>query len=350
MKTRSAVVVPSLLMLVPLGLFTTSALAQDTGDMATVYEPGLDDLRFRRARDVNEPADGTTPDGGAPGAPGADGTGAPTGAAPGGETFAVEPSRWSASVGFDITSQYFFRGIRQEEDGFIFQPYGSVGLDVLRLDNDVTLNLSGGVWNSIHSDTDTAASEDSIENWYELDAYVGGTLALGNWSVGAFYTWFTSPSDAFATYEEVSIPIAYDDTGEGDGLLWGLPLRPAILFAIETGTAAADGGETGTYLELAVEPGIPFDDGLLAGWELTFPVSVGFSLDDYYEGSTGDDDGFGYASIGATLAVPLPLDQSWGEWTFRVGVQGLFLGDNASDINEGDEAEAIVFGGLGVAF
>jgi len=37
----------------------------------------------------------------------------------------------SLSVGSDFTTAYFFRGILQERDGFIWQPYGEIGFSLL---------------------------------------------------------------------------------------------------------------------------------------------------------------------------------------------------------------------------
>jgi hypothetical protein len=42
----------------------------------------------------------------------------------------------SLSVGSDFTTAYFFRGILQERDGFIWQPYGELGFNLFTADEE----------------------------------------------------------------------------------------------------------------------------------------------------------------------------------------------------------------------
>jgi len=258
-----------------------------------------------------------------------------------------EPApRLSASFGVDFTNAYYFRGIRQEDDGLIVQPWVEASLRLHDWDG-AELGFTVGLWNSIHGDTGTAAPDASTPNWYEADLYLGPTLTIGHVSLGATYTWYMSPSDAFDTVEELSFSIAYDDSE--NPLLFGVALNPHAALAIELGDHAADGLDTGVYLELGVEPSVTFDDGCLHGSTLAFPVTVGLSLDDYYESGTHSD-AFGYADAGARLDVPLPLDESWGSWTLSVGVHALVLGEAASDLNAGDDVEVIGTVGVSAAF
>lgn len=258
-----------------------------------------------------------------------------------------EPApRLSASFGVDVTNAYYFRGLRQEDDGLIVQPWVEASLRLHDWDGG-ELGFTVGLWNSIHGDTGTAASDSSTPNWYEADLYLGPTLTLGNVTLGATYTWYSSPSDAFDTIEELSFSAAYDDSEHG--LLFGVALNPHATLAIELGDDAADGLDSGVYLELGVEPAITFDDGCLKGSTLAFPVTVGLSLDDYYESGT-DSDVFGFFDAGARLDVPLPLDASWGSWTLSVGMHALVLGEAASDLNGGDDFEVIGTVGVSASF
>ncbi len=122
------------------------------------------------------------------------------------------------------------------------------------------------------------------------------------------------------------------------------------MLAIETGSNASDGRGNGVYLQLGVAPGVVFQEAPLKNISLTFPVTLGLSLSNYYEGTDGENDAFGYASVGAKLAAPLNLEPSWGAWTLTAGVQGLFLGDAAESFNEGDSAEFIATFGVAVTF
>src|SRR5512145_1806963 len=56
------------------------------------------------------------------------------------------------SGGNDFTTAYFFRGILQERDGFITQPYGEVGVKLHEAEEGPVrgFTLFAGLWNSIH--------------------------------------------------------------------------------------------------------------------------------------------------------------------------------------------------------
>jgi hypothetical protein len=258
------------------------------------------------------------------------------------------PSRVHLSMGTDITTAYFFRGIRQEDSGLIVQPYADIALDVLRRES-VTLSLKVGTWNSFHGEATGAGTGDSFtEDWYECDVYAGVGVAVGRWSFDGRYYFYTSPSGAFGTVDEFDLSIAYDDTEH----LGAWSLKPAVLLAVETGSNAADGGRSGTYLQLGVSPGFSFDAHSITDIAVTFPVSMGLSASNYYEtaGGGGENDAFGFASVGAKVSVPLTVDKSWGVWTLSAGVQALFLGDAASTFNDGEDVEVIGTAGVSVSF
>lgn len=258
----------------------------------------------------------------------------------------AEPSRFHLTLGTDVTSAYFFRGIRQEDSALILQPYADAAFDIVRSEN-ATISLKFGTWHSFHAEATGATTNDSfIKYWYEADLYAGLGLALGKWSFDARYIFYTSPSDAFGTVEEFDFTVAYDDSE----LLGPWSLKPAATLAVETGSNAADGGRRGTFLQLGISPGFAFDAGPVKNIAVTFPVSVGLSLSNYYEGTGGENDVFGFASVGAKASLPLNTDKSWGLWTLSAGVQALFLGDAASTFNYGDEAEIIGTVGISVSF
>lgn len=257
-----------------------------------------------------------------------------------------EDSRLWIGAGVEYTTAYFSRGFLFEDDGLILQPYLDLAFDVLRTD-DTTVSVVAGTWNSYQDEATDAGTTDSFrENWYETDLYLGAALATGNWSFEASYYWYTSPSDAWETIEEVYFTAAYDDSEA----LGAWSMQPNVLLAIETGENANDGYTKGTYLQLGVTPGFEPEDGALAGWAFEFPVSVGLSLGNYYEGDDGENDFFGFASVGATATRTLDLDDSWGEWSVYAGVQALFLGDMASTWNDDDDLEAILTVGVSVEF
>ncbi len=255
-------------------------------------------------------------------------------------------SRFTIEFGVDVTSAYYCRGFLYEDSGLITQPYADVSLEVYRGQSTTLLALMG-TWNSIHSEATDAGTTDSfLKDWYESDIYTGLGAEHGPWYFEALYYLYTSPSDAWSTIEELYLSAALDDSEH----MGHMALQPSVLIAIETGDNANDGGRPGTYLELAISPGYAIEDGPLEGVEICFPASVGFSLSNYYEGDNGENDVFGFASVGTSICIPLALDDSWGSWSISAGIEVLFLGDAASTYNDDNETEAIFTAGISAEF
>jgi hypothetical protein len=248
------------------------------------------------------------------------------------------------SLGIDFTNAYFFRGLRQEDEGFLAQPWATVGFDIVNSD-DWSLQAYVGTWNSLHTEeTGAADTEDMIGMWYESDAYLGLTAATGAWELGAQYGWFTSPSSAFTTVEELQFSVAYDDS-EAMGA-WAL--SPSVVLVIETGDGTSDGRGKGAYLAGSVAPG--FDCTSFEGLAFSFPVIVGVSASDYYEHSDGSDDFFGFASAGAKAEYALPGSGRYGAWSCYVACNVLFLGDLAKEINEDEGTAFVVAAGVSMEY
>jgi hypothetical protein len=249
-----------------------------------------------------------------------------------------------AELGFDITNKYFFRGLLQEDNGFIGQPWFDISVDLVERDG-WTLSANVGTWSSFHGESDTAGTTDSLmKHWYEADLYAGLEFGVSGWSFGASYNAYTSPSDAFSTVSEIDLTVSYDD-----GSLWGesdFALNPHLTVAIETHDR---GGSEDSYLELGVEPSwdVYVSDTKLS---LAVPLTVGLGLDDYYVKSNGDDEAFGFFDAGVTLGVPLPIPDRFGAWTLSGGVHLLFLGDAAREVNDDDEFEVIGVIGVSLSF
>ncbi len=250
------------------------------------------------------------------------------------------------SGGVDFTTQYFFRGILQEDSGLIVQPWIEGSFDLLT-NEEIALSVVAGSWNSFHDEATGASTGDHfVKEWYESDWYAGLALDRGNWSFGVYYIAYASPNGAFSTVNEFDLTFAFDDSEH----LGKWALSPSATIAIETGSDAADGGMTGVYLELGIAPGFSPESGPLESVTFSFPVTVGLSLDDYYEDATGNDDTFGYFDIGAEASIDLPVPSDVGVWSFTVGVHGLFLGDNLETINGGSDAEVIFSTGFSFAY
>ena len=249
--------------------------------------------------------------------------------------------RVSASLSVDITTAYYFRGILQEDDGLIVQPGAEVAWDLSDA-GDGSLSFAFGHWSSFHDEgTGATSTDDFIETWYEADWYAGLASQSGNWSFGLGWTNYSSPSDAFSTIDELSLSASYDDSAS-NGVAW----NPSIMLAVELDD---QGGDENAYLELGVAPSVTFELGSTP-LEVSIPVTIGLSADDYYVDGSGDEDTFGYLDIGFETGDSLSDSSASGDWSWSVGVHFLKLGDGAELANNGDDSEVIVSLGLGVGF
>jgi len=242
---------------------------------------------------------------------------------------------------FDFVNAYMFRGLRQDDTRLIMWPTADAGIRLHSGTGTVKeAVVHVGSWNSLH--TGLLGSEGpSGRLWYESDFYAGLALALGGGlNIGSTYTAYTSPNSSFSTVKEISFKASADEAV-------GLVLRPHALIAFELDTAPglgqADGGQfAGTYLELGVAPGWS-DDPI----DISFPIKVGLSLNDYYE-LAGVDHKFGYLSLGALATVPLGRTTSYGSWNVHGGFEFLSLGDTPEAFNGGEQQKLV--GSIGVGF
>jgi len=238
--------------------------------------------------------------------------------------------------GLDFVNQYNFRGIRQNTDGVSIWPYVDFGFTPYRGTGGLkTFTVNVGSWNAIHSQIN---EEDfgTGNKWYESDFYATAGFGFSMASLGFTYTSYTSPADLFSHVKELSVKFGADDTAA----LGRAALKPYALVAFElTDDAQADAGAAkGTYLELGVAPA---DAGTKASFAV--PVKFGLSLSDYYEFG-GEDEKFGYFSIGGIVTVPLGAHLN-----IHGGGEFQTFGDSVSDYNDQDTA-GIFSIGLGFAF
>lgn len=256
-------------------------------------------------------------------------------------------SRFHATFGVDYTNKYFGRGIVTQTKGLIVQPYADLSLDFYRAE-EFTLSAEFGTWDSIHDRRGSAATTDhTVSHWFESDLYTGVGASFDDWSLDARYFWYASPSGSFGTIEEVYFSAAFDDSK----YLEEWAMNPSAVLTFETTLDQADGGSRkGSYFQLGVAPSVTFDVDKVKDVEVSFPVTVGMSLSNFYEGPGGQNDFFGYASIGASAGVPLALDKSWGEWKLKGGVQALFLGSATSAMNNDRHTEVIFNLGVEASF
>lgn len=261
--------------------------------------------------------------------------------------------RISLSAGLDVPTDYYFRGIVQETEDYILQPYGEVTFKLVERAGPMSnLGFTLGLWNSLHGGpTGVEGGAGGVEStdpkiWYEADFYARlGATWWDNLTTALIYTAYMSPNDRFRTVQELALSVGYNDAG----LLGPFALNPSLLVAFELDGQADAGRHRGVYLQLGVAPGVTFLEKSRTPVTITFPLLVGLSLSEYYEFGTGDDDTFGYFSGGVNAAVGLGfIPASFGSWSLKAGVSVLTLGDNLRRVNNRDDVEVI--GTIGLAF
>ncbi len=261
--------------------------------------------------------------------------------------------RISLDIGADFTTHYFFRGVLQEDQGFIVQPYANVGFTVFEGDGVVnSVTLTTGIWNSFHGEQTGAVTPgdpdgEAVDSWYEADLSAGvSATVLDDWDVGVSYIAYTSPNDAFDTVEEVDLTVGYDDSN----LLGDWALSPSLTFAFETGNTLL-GSDLGTYLGIDFGPSFQLIKSDAAPLTLSVPVTVGLSLGNYYEDANDSDNTFGFTRVGVDLSMPLKfIPDDLGTWTVHGGPSFMFLGANNDALNNGDAFEVVGTLGLNISY
>lgn len=204
----------------------------------------------------------------------------------------AEPTgpKLSIAASADIVSAYYFRGYEQQDAGLILQPGATLTLSPLVESKDFTLGAFAGGWASIHSE---GALFDDDDTYYEQDLFGGVTGALGPVNYTLTYTAYLYPADSFDPIHELSLSVNHAFTLSDE-----LVLTPYATLAVEV-EDHNPGARNNTYLELgatlAIATGTPVS--------VSVPLVVGLSVDDYYVSATdGDNELFGYASLGGVAS------------------------------------------------
>jgi len=256
-------------------------------------------------------------------------------------------SRLSGGMGFDFTNAYFFRGILQERDGFIAQPWGELNYRIFEDEEGPIreISIGGGVWASFQTE-DTGAS-DNPRSLYEVDWYPSLSIVFPEGiSLTTIYYFYTSPNDAFSTAQELNFNLGWDDSE----VLGRFAMSPYVNLAVET-KRTAFGPNKGVGLQLGVEPTlyeVPIEDYPIT---FTVPVEVGLSLHQYYERASGNGSPFGYVNFGLSASMPLSfVPEALGSWSAGVTGRGYYLSNTLARANSSDHMYPVVNGGLSVEF
>jgi hypothetical protein len=256
-----------------------------------------------------------------------------------------EESSWfSGAFQLDVTNAYFFRGILQEREGVIIQPWLELYANLYSSEDGFLrdFTIGAGSWNSFHSER-TGAS-DTMGWWYESDYYplismdfAGGLSAL------IVYYWYDSPNNAFNVVQEANIKLMWDDSEY-------LPFSfaPWVNLAVET-SRTSFGSDEGVGLQAGVAPTLFAAED--ESFTLTLPVEVGLSIDDYYERASGGENAFGYFNAGFAANIPLGfVPEGAGEWYVNLSAKYFFFNDTLENANRGKNHYPVGMVSLGVAF
>lgn len=257
-------------------------------------------------------------------------------------------SRFSAAIQADFTNVYFFRGILQERDGFIAEPWGELYFNAYSSETgflrDVT--LGAGVWASFH--TEETGASNGPHSLYETDWYPLISLGFAhNLTLTTVYYFYTSPNGAFATAQELNFKLAWDDS-ETFGR-WAM--APYVNFAIETHNTAF-GPDEGAGVQMGIGPTLfTLFEGSDMPVTFSAPIELGLAIDDYYEEEDGDENTFGYLNFGLTAAVPLAfMPEGAGDWSFKLTGKGWYLSNTLAEANRGRSLYPQFIASVGVEF
>ncbi len=235
-------------------------------------------------------------------------------------------SRFSGIAQLDVTNAYYFRGILNEKDGLVAQPWGEVYANLYSSEDGLIRDVTAGfgVWLSIHSEETLATN--GPESIYEADYYPLVSVDLaGGFNLLTTYYFYDSPNGAWdEAVQELNFKLSYDDSE-------ALGLAPWVNVAIETFSTSL-GGNSGTGVQFGIGPTLYEADA----FSIDASLEVGITLDDYYEGVDAKENTFGYASVGVGVGVPIT-----DTWSTSVGFKYFLFGDDLETVNGGDGGQAV---------
>jgi len=293
--------------------------------------------------------------------------------APGYYPSLIEPenaARFSIDAGVDFLSGYFYRGMGRSQGRLVIQPWVDADLRIYGgpdHKNEILngVHLTFGARTS-HLFGDPRLKQDQDERWFDLQWRGGVEMhVFDRWRVGLEYENIENIRSSWRDVHQFNAYAKFDDSDPN----YSWSLQPHILFSYEY-EKQSDAGflsralyedkrfKSGIYMQAGIRP--EFEVFKISGKpaKLALPVTIGLSLDDYFQDTDADDSFFGYVDVGANLNIPLwsmPTDSGSRqlEWSLDLGVNALILGSSIRDINEtvgvGDH-DVQVIGKIGLKF
>lgn len=245
----------------------------------------------------------------------------------------------SGDAGVNFVSAYFTRGIMQENQGVIAQPYADLFITLYE-DSGILTKVAAqmSVWTSIQSHYPLPPITLKNPSWYEFDTMPGLAFTFAkSLTLTVSYFEFDSPADAFSASRNLNVNLAYDDSG----LLGKFAVHPHFTYLRELQGAAGLKGPRGNYFEAGIAPAAP----AFGPVTVSLPTTAGFGSNGFYAGTD-----FGYLSVGPNIAVALPVPERFGTWTFSTSATYYHLVGAVAGADLGRHNDWVFSGGLGLTF
>jgi len=244
----------------------------------------------------------------------------------------------TGDLGVSFVSAYFTRGLVQENQGIIGQPYADLYFDLYDgtgFINKVVLDLS--IWSSLQGHH-SGAPGSTVRSWYEFDYDPGVSITFAkNFTLTSSYFEFDSPNGSFAAARSLNFNLAYNDAD----FLGAFAVHPHVTYLREL-QGAAGIGKHGNYYEVGITPGLPTYGPL----SVTLPITAGFGNSGFYV-----NNGFGYFSVGPQASVALPFIPSrFGSWALTGGVTYYYLNGSVAKADLNRHHDWVFNGGIGLTF
>ncbi len=232
----------------------------------------------------------------------------------------------SGWVSFDVNSHFMSYGLnvwgddtKDIGDEFLFQPSAGV---------DITLTENTGAYFGIWADVNDLNDDDTIgKNIQEIDVWLGYYVTVGDFTFDlAYQAWmYASENEGI-----VDFTVSYD-----------MMFAPYVKF--HNRIEAVGDQNTGTMIEVGgTIYEYTFED---SGLSLSFPIGLGFSLDEYH---VDDEDGYAYSFVGASFSYPLPISDAYGAWDIHGGLT--FYGTEEDTTGNAEDSYLTGSFGIGVSF
>ena len=125
----------------------------------------------------------------------------------------VQESCITGDIGFDVVSNYVTKGIVQNNQGFIIQPYANLHFRIYKGAGALTsITADVGIWNSFQSHRGRGPVGQTTSNWYEFDFKTGLTFNFNKLSLSPYFMTYESPASYFPNAYTAGLTLAYDDS------------------------------------------------------------------------------------------------------------------------------------------